>query len=385
VHRLSILLVLAACGAPETTDEPNEADLIFAERLADGPFTVGYQQVDVEYVPATADGPREIQAEVWYPAEPGAPEAEYEVGGIIGIDAPLATTGALAEPGEAPYPLAVYSHGSGGVGLVGYPFAEYLASWGWVVIAPDHKGNTALELASNAGAPFLKVVIERPQDVSASIDWIEANEPFASRTDTASTLVVGHSFGGYTALALAGARPSPDRVDPGCPDEEDPSCPLFEDPDVQNLLADGFLDDRVAAIVPQAPAVGFFDPDAIASVELPTMLQSGGLDITTPPEQSSLPAWAALDGPEDVWIDMPTGGHVTFLSICDDLSPLLLDTLQPGAEDDGCGERFIDIAEALPVLEAYVGLFGDAHVRGQATASVIEEVEPPEGFVLELP
>ncbi|MEO0605244.1 MAG: hypothetical protein AAF211_27690, partial [Myxococcota bacterium] len=320
---LPVALLLGAC-TEEMPDVP-EGETEFAQEFEDaqslGDFAVGYRQVDVTYRPATSDEDRTIPVEVWYPAEAGGEAAQYAVGGLIEIDSPVATTAAPTTPADGTFPVALYSHGNGGVGLVGYPIGEYLASQGWIVLAPDHVGNTALELLTGGGDPFIKSVIERPQDVSASLDWIEtvADDPLSGLGDTSSVLLVGHSFGGYTIFAAAGAQVSADRLDPGCPDPDNPNCPLFEDPDVQALLTSGFGDDRVAALVPQAPAIRSFAPEALTALELPTMLQSGGLDITTTPETSAIPTWDAIDGEDDVWVDMPEGGHITFLSICDDL------------------------------------------------------------------
>ncbi len=381
---LTLVLALGAC---ETEPEgETTADDQFTERLALGPFAVGYRQVDVTYRPATSDEDRTLPVEVWYPAEAGGEAAEYAVGGLIAIDSPVATTGDPADPGDAPFPVAVYSHGNGGVGLVGYPIGEYLASRGWIALAPDHVGNTALELLSGGGDPFLKSVIERPQDISAVVDWIEdpGDDPLAGLGDTSQVLLVGHSFGGYTTFAVGGARPSATELDPGCPNPEDENCAIFEDPDVQVLLDTGFADPRIAALVPQAPAVRAFDPAELTAVALPVMLQSGGRDITTPPETSSIPTWDAIDGEDDVWVDMPDGGHVTFLSICDDLEDALVKTFQPSAFEDGCGEDFIPVSEALPALNAYLGLFADAHVLGDDAARIVlETAAPPQGFVLD--
>lgn len=380
--------LLVACGEPiepaetPTQPDPNE---IFAERQQLGSFAVGYRQVDVIYRPDASDADRTIPVEIWYPAVAGAPAAEYAVGGIIELNAPSATTGDPVAT-ETPFPLAVYSHGNGGVGLVGYPIGEYLASYGWVVVAPDHTGNTALDFFLGTAEPFLSSVINRPQDVSATIDWVEglADDPLAGQVDTSSVLVVGHSFGGYTAFAVGGAKPNLDNINV-CDDPsnaEDPNCVLANDPDVQALFDEGFTDSRVTALVPQAPAIGFYDAAEISGVTLPTMLQSGGLDATTTAEESALPAWAALDGTDDVWVDMPTGGHVTFLSICTDLTEDLIETFQPGAGEDGCGPMFIDTTVALPVLNAYIGMFGETHVLGNDLQTTFEAATAPEGFVL---
>ena len=95
------------------------------------------------------------------------------------------------------------------------------------------------------------------------------------------------------------------------------------------------------------------------------MLMSGRLDRTTPRAEDAEPAWAALDYPGDLWIEMPLGAHYSFITICHDLTPELLDFFRPDAVQDGCGDEFIDTTESIPVLAAYVFAFGRRYVLGE--------------------
>lgn len=60
----------------------------------------------------------------------------------------------MAAPG--PFPLVVYSHGNGGLRYVSAFLTEHLASHGFIVVAPDHVGNTAID--SFAGFTALAAV-----------------------------------------------------------------------------------------------------------------------------------------------------------------------------------------------------------------------------------
>lgn len=106
------------------------------------------------------------------------------------------------------------------------------------------------------------------------------------------------------------------------------------------------------------------------------MLMSGLLDQTTTQEESAEPAWSNLDHPDDLWVEMPKGAHFTFITICHDLTPDLLDFFRPDAGQDGCGEEFIDTREAIPVLAAYVFAFGRRHVLGQTEWDAVLEGPP---------
>lgn len=381
------LVLMGACVEdpdPGTT-EPGTTDPLDVADLADfGELPVGHQIIDITYQPAGRSEPRTIPVSVWYPSVPGGPSQTYAAAGFVEFDAPLATRAVPAE-GDDVWPVAVYSHGSGGVDVVGYPYGEHLASHGWVVVSPDHKGNRALDLFLGPADPFAQSAVDRPQDVSAALDWLEGSvdNPLEGRVDTSAVLMIGHSFGGYTTFAKAGAFPSVERLSAGCPNEDNPSCPLFDNKDFVDAIEAGFEDSRIVAIVPQAPAIGFFEPSEITGVSVPTLLQTGRLDATTTNETSAIPAWNAMDGADDVWLEMPTGGHLTFLSICQDLTNETIKTFQPSAFDDGCGDAFIPVTEALPVLRSYIRAMGNAYVLGEEDwIDAITESQVPDGFLL---
>ena len=135
---------------------------------------------------------------------------------------------------EEKHPLIVFSHGMGG-SRNGYPYiAEHLASYGYVVILPTHAGSDteairkevqerarerldggkanggrpgaaaqALELmeANTSDPDNLK---NRPLDISFVIDHALADETLSREIDSSRIGVAGHSFGAYTAMAVAG-------------------------------------------------------------------------------------------------------------------------------------------------------------------------------------
>ncbi len=354
----------AGTGGTGGTGGPPSADELFEP----GPYEVGYREITMSYDPVASTEPRELVLRVWYPAQPGsdAPPARYQVGGIVDLPAVLALD-APPVTEDSGLPFVIYSHGNGGEGLLAYPYGELMASHGWVLVAPNHTGNTALDFLGDPD-PFARAALDRPNDITAIIDELESGLPgdeLAGKADTSAVFLFGHSFGGYTTFTAGGADMDFDALNAGCDGVTSPNCEVLADDEVEAAYRAGFGDPRIVALAPQAPALSAIADGELAALEQPTMLMSGRLDQTTTQEESAEPAWAGIDNPGDLWIEMPLGAHYTFITICHDLTPELLDFFRPDAVEDGCGEEFIDTREAIPVLAAYVLAFGRRHVLGE--------------------
>lgn len=125
-------------------------------------------------------------------------------------------------PEDAPgkRPLVIFSHGLAN-GADGYSYlGEQWASHGFVVIHPQHHGND-IDLVREQGLLALlrstrdhKHWRDRPEDVSFLLDTLAAIEggstddpfvpPIRGRLDLERVAVAGHSYGAFTAVALAG-------------------------------------------------------------------------------------------------------------------------------------------------------------------------------------
>jgi len=365
VGAVAILLTsLAGCGDDSTSAVPASADELFEV----GPYEVGYREMAITYDAAASMEPRELVLRVWYPAESdsGAGPARYAVGGIIDLPAEVALDAPPVTP-DGDLPFVIYTHGNGGEGLLAYPYGELMASHGWILVAPNHTGNTAFDFLGTPD-PFARSALDRPNDITAIIDEFESGlsgDDLAGKADTSGVFLFGHSFGGYTTFTVGGAEVDFDSLNEGCDRVTSDDCDVLSDPNVEAAFRAGFIDPRVVALAPQAPAIIGFGESELAALELPTMLMSGRLDQTTTQEESADPAWAGLNGADDLWIEMPKGAHYSFITICHDLTPDVLALFRPNAGEDGCGPEFIDTREAIPVLAAYVFAFGRRHVLGQ--------------------
>ncbi|MFZ4675140.1 MAG: alpha/beta hydrolase [Nodosilinea sp.] len=214
-----------------------------------------------------------------------------------------------AVPG--PLPVVVISHGLGDSRTSFFALATHVASHGFAVALPEHVGSnstqkeallTGLDNETFLAADFL----DRPLDVSFLLDELERlnASQFEGRLDVSRVTAVGHSFGGYTALALGGATIDFERLAERC----DPAANLLvdaamvlecralelqDDAAAMARLAQGTQDDRVRLVMALAPVSNLLGPRGLAEVTVPVMLLGGEVDLLAPvvPQQVAAFNW----------------------------------------------------------------------------------------------
>ncbi|MDZ8223063.1 alpha/beta hydrolase [Nostoc sp. ChiVER01] len=112
-------------------------------------------------------------------------------------------------------PVIVISHGLGLDSSNFQYLATHLASYGFAVVVPNHPGSDAKQLHSLLNGHVNEIAEpsefqDRPMDVTYILNQLEkANQSdsrFKGRLNLQQVGVFGQSLGGYTALALAGAK-----------------------------------------------------------------------------------------------------------------------------------------------------------------------------------
>jgi len=111
-------------------------------------------------------------------------------------------------------PLIVFSHHSGGHRRAATHLTTHLATHGYVVGALDHSEVVAPELALKEGeTPEQKAaragawIASRVPDIRFLLDYLLGQRLPGIEVDPGRTGIVGHSFGGWTALAAPDVEP----------------------------------------------------------------------------------------------------------------------------------------------------------------------------------
>ena len=229
-------------------------------------------------------------------------------------------------------PVVVFSHGNGGIRWQSLFLTERLAAHGYVVVAPDHVGNTLFDLDD---IPRAEVAATRPGDVSAAFDFaVEAVPDCVSAEE--GYAVIGHSFGGWTALAVSGAQVDTDYLAVQCAEDWAWLCGLEEH--LEGPVAD-LSDDRVWAALPITPVGAFTFGPGLASQHTPILVFGGELDDGTSMEEQVHPIFEGVGGTPKHLATVTGAGHFSFTEMC----------LLPGSFN-GCGEGFTPTEIVHPVV-----------------------------------
>lgn len=353
----------SACGDDGVAQDAGAEQVEVPERpwsaQARGFYNVGYRRLEVTYTPVGEAEPRALEVAVWYPTRDASGAQVRYVGTSI------VQPGVFGEASvgvDAPMPVLVFSHGSLAWPEASFFMTEFFASHGWLVLAPSHTDDLILNAFDTRPDP---IYAQRPQDLSAALDALGAlpgGDPLAGLADMSRVGAAGHSFGGYTTLGWAGARYDIDALTRRC-DAISPTYCAHLSGGGDAPFVQGVADARVRALVPMSAGnSAMFDGGAgVEALDVPALLVSGSRDMSVPDALHGDLYWSALlSSPavvEHRRLVFPEAGHATLTNACAQF---------PGVygADDGCGDDFIDPAQAHAITNAYALIFLRHHVLG---------------------
>ena len=217
-------------------------------------------------------------------------------------------------------PLVVVSHGLGGDRTTLAYLGQHLASYGFAVAIVEHAGSSAEQIGALLSGKISEVVepeemIRRPLDIQTLLTELEAQRDPAlrDRLDLQNVGLLGHSMGGYTTLALAGATVDLETLEQSCPPQiKQLNLSLLLQclvPSLPQPLPE-LHDERVKAAIAINPLDSVvFGASGMGNIEMPIMMVSGSSDTVTPalPEQIRPFTW--LTSPERYLLLMDGGTH----------------------------------------------------------------------------
>jgi predicted dienelactone hydrolase len=276
---------------------------------------------------------RKITTELWFEAA-GDAKIEWFTPRLPLRPIPIARN-ANPKPPFRKHPLIVISHGNWGTRFSQGWLAVELVKSGYVVLSTSHPGTVGDDQTVSGRLRLW----DRSHDVSFALDEVLRDPRWAALIDENRIGFVGHSFGGWTGVSLAGGRYDPARQRAFCDNarKKDFYCDATLKDDVAGVPAkdagDSFEDGRIKAfyIIGAGPGQGFA-PDSLKLISVPFVVDTAQFDEILDPVSNSTnlarqipsarevvrPVGHFAYVPECRWLVGPILTKLAGLPLCDD-------------------------------------------------------------------
>lgn len=301
---------------------------------------------------------RPVWADVWYPTS----DAEEEHRIFAGLGDGLAVSDAsLADVSESTL-LIVLSHGANGSAPNYSWLAEYLARRALIVLGISHYGESWLYGANTIDPGAASRLWVRPLDCSFALDELMKLDQFKSRIDPARIAAIGHSSGGATAIALAGAVFDPAALQAYCRSDAarfDRGCRYGTSQVSATAPPDetrwSYRDTRISAAVLLDPAAGpGYSEATLTNVKIPVLVV-GSTNNDFLPFEHHAGRYAALLANATL-IELDSGeGHFVYVNSCN--SELAVDGVPLCVDRIGVDREAVHAKLAPRILKFLSGAF----------------------------
>ena len=169
--------------------------------------------------------------------------------------------------------------------------------------------------------------------------------------------VIGHSLGGYTTLALAGAELNVDRLRQHCPNKKiNLNISLLMQCRAKDLTPqDQLADPRIKAAIAISPISSvILGKESLANISIPVAIMSGSEDIIAPVVQEQVYPFTWLSAPDKYLAMMIPGDHFSSSNL-----PRQKPT-NPTIIEEFVGKR---LADGKPYIKAFAVAFIKAHLE----------------------
>ncbi|MEM1311794.1 MAG: hypothetical protein AAGF98_20200, partial [Cyanobacteria bacterium P01_H01_bin.153] len=205
--------------------------------------------------------------------------------------------------------------------------AQHLASYGFGVLLLDNPGISSQQLQNLLKGTASEVVdpeefIHIPKDVSFLLDELErinqVNSAQSVRFNLQQVGMIGHSFGGYTALALAGAEFDFEQLQTACAfDTDGPDlvnfslllqCTALQ---LGNTALSSLQDERIQAIFTMNTiGSSLFGRKGLRQMQVPALLVAGSDDPLAPALLEQIRPFTWLAGNHKYLMVIQGGTHI---------------------------------------------------------------------------
>ncbi|MEG4294297.1 alpha/beta hydrolase [Microcoleus sp. C2C3] len=270
----------------------------------------------------------------------------------------------LPQRSPQPAPVVVISHGLGSDRISFQYLAKHLASYGFAVAVPEHPGSNAQQIqnlvtgrTNQLAAPA--EFINRPLDIKDLLDYLTklptTDPAYQGQLDLQRVGVIGQSFGGYTALALAGAGINFAQLENDCELENETwNLSLLLQCRARGLERNqyNFSDPRIKAAIAINPIVSSILGDTnLSQIKIPVMIVAGSADTVAPALLEQIQPFTWLTSPNKYLVVMNNGTH--FSTIEDSPQSLFLPPAEAIGPEPALARRYVS-GLSLAFMETYL-------------------------------
>jgi len=270
----------------------------------------------------------------------------------------------LPQRSPQPAPVVVISHGLGSDRLSFEYLAKHLASYGFAVAVPEHPGSNAQQIQNLVTGRANEVAepaefINRPLDIKDLLDYLTklsiTDPTYQGQLDLQRVGVIGQSFGGYTALALAGAGINFAQLDKDCQLENQTwNLSLLLQCRARGLERNqyNFDDPRIKAVIAVNPIVSsILGETNLSKIQIPVMLIGGSADTVAPALLEQIQPFTWLTSPNKYLVLMNNGTH--FSTIEESPQSLFLPPPEVIGPEPALARRYLS-GLSLAFMESYL-------------------------------
>ena len=222
-----------------------------------------------------------------------------------------------------PAPLVVIAHGLGSQRSDFAYLAQHLVSHGYIVAIPEHIGSgDRYQKAFLRGEVNVDVspieFYSRPRDITHLLDQLEQHPNYQKLINWSQIGVLGHSFGGTTALITSGAPLNVARVKDICDrDRFTLNVSLFLQCRASGLPSGEYdlQDKRIKAVAVLNPVTSsILGPESIKQINIPTLMVGGTMDFVSPYIEEQVHPFLWLTTTHKYLATMVGGSHFSTIS-----------------------------------------------------------------------
>lgn len=271
---------------------------------------------------------------------------------------------------RTPVSVIVISHGLGSDSSNYEYLATHLASYGLAAIVPNHPGSDSKQLRSLLSGRANEIVqasefYNRPLDIKYILDTLternKSDAQFRDRLNLQQVGVFGQSFGGYTALALAGAKINAEQLKKDCQPntlQQTWNVSLLLQCRALELLSDNkeynFKDTRVKAVIAVNPLTSsIFGKSGLSQIQTPVMIVASSDDTIAPALYEQILPFSWITNAQKYLAVLSGGTHFSIIGTARSTNAQVALPSEVVGNDPSQARRYMN-SLSLPFFETYV-------------------------------